>query len=86
MSHKVMPKKRTLRDICPIRQYTGEEIILQNCRKNALNIYSSVDAVLNVCKESKKRDEIKSGKRKCWKKLCDKVDCDIFGNNYKIVI
>lgn len=37
-------------------------------------------------KETKKmlKNNIKKTKRDCWKSICDEIDCDIWGNGYKI--
>lgn len=43
---------------------------------------------LNNYKDSKKilRNKIKKAKKDCWKNICDSVDCDIFGDGYKILM
>lgn len=61
----------------------------RECTRNARRNVQEVNYRLREeYKSSKKRlrDNIKAAKKACWRSMCDKLDSDIWGDGYKIVM
>lgn len=94
---QTMPKRRSARRGQPV-YWWNEEIasLRRECtRKRRLytrnarrNDPEENQRLWEEYKDSKKtlQNSIKKAKRDCWKALCDNVDCDIWGDGYKIVM
>lgn len=94
---KVMPKKRVNLRRKPAYWWTNEIAELRKeCLKRRRAYTRSVrrnplwrsQQLWHLYKESKKKLQckIKQEKRNCWKRLCQSVDVDIWGDGYKIAM
>lgn len=94
---KCMPKRKIVARGRPVYWWTDE---IASYRKECLakrRAYSRAETrnlpdlryqLWEQYKQSKKilKDAIKKAKRASWKALCDTVDCDIWGDGYKLVV
>lgn len=95
--NKAMPKRKVLPGKKPVYWWSEEIAQLRaECIQKRRMFSRRVrthhpeiqEQLFQQYKDSKKnlRNAIKASKRASWKALCDKVDCDIFGDGYKIVM
>lgn len=95
--NKCMPKKRSITTRPPVYWWSAEiAAIRKACIRKRRDYQRSVGRksseerqdIWREYKEEKKRltVAIKKSKRVSWKQICDKVDCDIWGDGYKIVM
>lgn len=92
-----MPKRTSKRGWQPVYWWTEEisslrrecirnrRMYTRNVKKNQAEHSQRLWEAYKECKKIL-RDSIRKSKRDKWKEICDNIDCDIWGNGYKIVM